>query len=141
MAATPSGQGARWQPGSDGAARRSWSTRYCVLRGGELAFFKDAKSRALGVPCQGEEPLGLRDARCQVAAGYKKKKHVFTLRYGPGTAPYSMGTAQHGTERVWVQHGTGMGTAQRGAAGVSPPSALTPGSATAASGSSTARMR
>lgn len=79
-AATPSGQGARWQPGSDGAARRSWSTRYCVLRGGELAFFKDAKSRALGVPCQGEEPLGLRDARCQVAAGYKKKKHVFTLR-------------------------------------------------------------
>uniref|UniRef100_A0A8B9SIR3 Uncharacterized protein n=1 Tax=Anas platyrhynchos TaxID=8839 RepID=A0A8B9SIR3_ANAPL len=96
-----------------------------------LAFFKDAKSRALGVPCQGEEPLGLRDACCQVAAGYKKKKHVFTLRYGPGTAPYSMGTAQHGTERVWVQHGTGMGTAQRGAAGVSPPSALTPGSATA----------
>lgn len=54
-----------------------------MLRGEELAFFKDAKSRALGVPCQGEEPLGLRNARCQVAAGYKKKKHVFALRYGP----------------------------------------------------------
>ncbi|XP_038035588.2 spectrin beta chain, erythrocytic isoform X2 [Anas platyrhynchos] len=67
------------------ASNRSWSTRYCVLRGGELAFFKDAKSRALGVPCQGEEPLGLRDACCQVAAGYKKKKHVFTLRLSNGS--------------------------------------------------------
>ncbi|NXM07792.1 SPTB1 protein, partial [Tyrannus savana] len=62
------------------ASNRSWSTRYCVLRGGQLAFFKDAKSRALGLPCQGEEPLGLRDARCEVPAGYKKKKHVFKLR-------------------------------------------------------------
>ncbi|NWR39546.1 SPTB1 protein, partial [Tachuris rubrigastra] len=62
------------------ASNRSWSTRYCVLRGGQLAFFKDAKSRALGLPCQGEEPLGLRNARCEVPAGYKKKKHVFKLR-------------------------------------------------------------
>ncbi|NXP63969.1 SPTB1 protein, partial [Chloropsis cyanopogon] len=62
------------------ASNRSWSTRYCVLRGGQLAFFKDAKSRALGLPCQGEEPLGLWDARCEVPAGYKKKKHVFKLR-------------------------------------------------------------
>ncbi|NXF54560.1 SPTB1 protein, partial [Oceanites oceanicus] len=62
------------------ASNRSWSTRYCVLRGGQLAFFKDAKSRALGLPCHGEEPLGLRDALCEVAAGYKKKKHVFKLR-------------------------------------------------------------
>ncbi|XP_021258299.1 spectrin beta chain, erythrocytic isoform X2 [Numida meleagris] len=67
------------------ASNRSWSTRYCVLRGEELAFFKDAKSRALGVPCQGEEPLGLRNARCQVAAGYKKKKHVFALRLSNGS--------------------------------------------------------
>ncbi|NXL68275.1 SPTB1 protein, partial [Chordeiles acutipennis] len=62
------------------ASNRSWSTRYCVLRGGQLAFFKDAKSRALGLPCHGEEPLGLQDALCEVAAGYKKKKHVFKLR-------------------------------------------------------------
>ncbi|NXT67005.1 SPTB1 protein, partial [Chaetops frenatus] len=62
------------------ASNRSWSTRYCVLRGGQLAFFKDAKSRALGLPCQGEEPLGLWDARCEVPTGYKKKKHVFKLR-------------------------------------------------------------
>ncbi|NWU87304.1 SPTB1 protein, partial [Onychorhynchus coronatus] len=67
------------------ASNRSWSTRYCVLRGGQLAFFKDAKSRALGLPCQGEEPLGLRDARCEVPAGYKKKKHVFKLRLSNGS--------------------------------------------------------
>uniref|UniRef100_A0A8C3KFD8 Spectrin beta chain n=1 Tax=Calidris pygmaea TaxID=425635 RepID=A0A8C3KFD8_9CHAR len=64
---------------------QSWSTRYCVLRGGQLAFFKDAKSRALGLPCHGEEPLGLRDALCEVAAGYKKKKHVFKLRLSNGS--------------------------------------------------------
>nr|XP_054490267.1 spectrin beta chain, erythrocytic isoform X1 [Agelaius phoeniceus] len=67
------------------ASNRSWSTRYCVLRGGQLAFFKDAKSRALGLPCQGEEPLGLWDARCEVPAGYKKKKHVFKLRLSNGS--------------------------------------------------------
>ncbi|NWI51468.1 SPTB1 protein, partial [Calyptomena viridis] len=67
------------------ASNRSWSTRYCVLRGGQLAFFKDAKSRALGLPCQGEEPLGLHDARCEVPAGYKKKKHVFKLRLSNGS--------------------------------------------------------
>ncbi|NXJ57837.1 SPTB1 protein, partial [Spizaetus tyrannus] len=73
------------------ASNRSWSTRYCVLRGGQLAFFKDAKSRALGLPCHGEEPLGLRDALCEVAAGYKKKKHVFKLRLSNGS--------------VWLFHG------------------------------------
>ncbi|XP_069713311.1 spectrin beta chain, erythrocytic [Phaenicophaeus curvirostris] len=67
------------------ASNRSWSTRYCVLRGGQLAFFKDAKSRALGLPCHGEEPLALRDALCEVAAGYKKKKHVFKLRLSNGS--------------------------------------------------------
>ncbi|XP_065491515.1 spectrin beta chain, erythrocytic [Caloenas nicobarica] len=67
------------------ASNRSWSTRYCVLRGGQLAFFKDAKSRALGLPCHGEEPLGLRDALCEVALGYKKKKHVFKLRLSNGS--------------------------------------------------------
>uniref|UniRef100_A0A8C8AIR1 Spectrin beta chain n=1 Tax=Otus sunia TaxID=257818 RepID=A0A8C8AIR1_9STRI len=67
------------------ASNRSWSTRYCVLRGGQLAFFKDAKSRALGLPCHGEEPLGLQDALCEVATGYKKKKHVFKLRLSNGS--------------------------------------------------------
>uniref|UniRef100_A0A8C8SH16 Spectrin beta chain n=1 Tax=Pelusios castaneus TaxID=367368 RepID=A0A8C8SH16_9SAUR len=59
--------------------RRSWNTLYCVLRSSELAFYKDAKSLALGVPYHGEEPFQLRNALCNVAADYKKKKHVFKL--------------------------------------------------------------
>uniref|UniRef100_K7FTW3 PH domain-containing protein n=1 Tax=Pelodiscus sinensis TaxID=13735 RepID=K7FTW3_PELSI len=62
------------------ASNRSWATLYCVLRRSELAFYKDAKSLALGVPYHGEEPFQLWNALCQVATGYKKKKHVFKLR-------------------------------------------------------------
>uniref|UniRef100_A0A670J6R8 Spectrin beta chain n=1 Tax=Podarcis muralis TaxID=64176 RepID=A0A670J6R8_PODMU len=61
------------------ASNRSWNTLYCVLRNSELTFFKDAKSLALGVPYHGEEPFRLKNAFCEVAAGYKKKKHVFNL--------------------------------------------------------------
>ncbi|KAH1172387.1 spectrin beta chain, erythrocytic [Mauremys mutica] len=67
------------------ASNRSWNTLYCVLRSSELAFYKDAKSLALGVPYHGEEPFQLRNALCDVATGYKKKKHVFKLRLGNGS--------------------------------------------------------
>lgn len=59
---------------------RSWNHLYCVLRNSELTFYKDAKNLALGVPYHGEEPLALRHAICEIAANYKKKKHVFKLR-------------------------------------------------------------
>lgn len=59
---------------------RSWNNLYCVLRNSELTFYKDAKNLALGVPYHGEEPLALRHAICEIAANYKKKKHVFKLR-------------------------------------------------------------
>uniref|UniRef100_A0A8C6XW40 Spectrin beta chain n=1 Tax=Naja naja TaxID=35670 RepID=A0A8C6XW40_NAJNA len=62
------------------ASNRSWNTLYCVLRNSELTFYKDAKSLALGVPYHGEEPFWLKNALCEVAADYKKKKHVFKLR-------------------------------------------------------------
>ncbi|XP_060133827.1 spectrin beta chain, erythrocytic isoform X2 [Zootoca vivipara] len=67
------------------ASNRSWNTLYCVLRNSELTFFKDAKSLALGVPYHGEEPFRLKNAFCEVAAGYKKKKHVFKLRLSNGS--------------------------------------------------------
>ncbi|KAM9146829.1 spectrin beta chain, erythrocytic isoform 2-T3 [Pangshura tecta] len=67
------------------ASNRSWNTLYCVLRSSELAFYKDAKSLALGVPYHGEEPFQLRNALCDVATGYKKKKYVFKLRLGNGS--------------------------------------------------------
>lgn len=62
------------------ASNRSWNNLYCVLRNSELTFYKDAKNLALGVPYHGEEPLALRHAICEIAASYKKKKHVFKLR-------------------------------------------------------------
>ncbi|ETE72727.1 Spectrin beta chain, erythrocyte, partial [Ophiophagus hannah] len=64
---------------------RSWNTLYCVLRNSELTFYKDAKSLALGVPYHGEEPFWLKNALCEVAADYKKKKHVFKLRLSNGS--------------------------------------------------------
>uniref|UniRef100_A0A8C6XTQ7 Spectrin beta chain n=1 Tax=Naja naja TaxID=35670 RepID=A0A8C6XTQ7_NAJNA len=67
------------------ASNRSWNTLYCVLRNSELTFYKDAKSLALGVPYHGEEPFWLKNALCEVAADYKKKKHVFKLRLSNGS--------------------------------------------------------
>ncbi|KAL8182959.1 UNVERIFIED_CONTAM: hypothetical protein K2H54_009512 [Gekko kuhli] len=67
------------------ASNRSWNTLYCVLRNSELAFYKDAKSLALGVPYHGEEPFQMKNAFCEVAADYKKKKHVFKLRLSNGS--------------------------------------------------------
>uniref|UniRef100_A0A674J021 Spectrin beta chain n=1 Tax=Terrapene triunguis TaxID=2587831 RepID=A0A674J021_9SAUR len=69
-------------------SHRSWNTLYCVLRSSELAFYKDAKSLALGVPYHGEEPFQLRNALCDVATGYKKKKHVFKLSPPQASAGY-----------------------------------------------------
>ncbi|XP_020026504.2 spectrin beta chain, erythrocytic [Castor canadensis] len=67
------------------ASNRSWNNLYCVLRNSELTFYKDAKNLALGVPYHGEEPLALRHAVCEIAANYKKKKHVFKLRLSNGS--------------------------------------------------------
>ncbi|XP_036111688.1 spectrin beta chain, erythrocytic [Molossus molossus] len=67
------------------ASNRSWNSLYCVLRNSELTFYKDAKNLALGVPYHGEEPLALRHAICEIAANYKKKKHVFKLRLSNGS--------------------------------------------------------
>ncbi|XP_060031701.1 spectrin beta chain, erythrocytic [Erinaceus europaeus] len=67
------------------ASNRSWNNLYCVLRNSQLTFYKDAKNLALGVPYHGEEPLALRHAICEIAANYKKKKHVFKLRLSNGS--------------------------------------------------------
>uniref|UniRef100_A0A674HA16 Calponin-homology (CH) domain-containing protein n=1 Tax=Taeniopygia guttata TaxID=59729 RepID=A0A674HA16_TAEGU len=64
------------------AANRSWQSLYCVLRGGVLSVFKDARGAGAGVPWHGETPTPLRGARCQPATAYRKRKHVFRLGYG-----------------------------------------------------------
>ncbi|XP_043930077.1 spectrin beta chain, erythrocytic-like isoform X2 [Protopterus annectens] len=67
------------------ASNRSWISLYCVLKNGELSFYKDAKSFTSLITYHGEEPFNLKDAFCQAASGYKKKKHVFRLRLSNGS--------------------------------------------------------
>lgn len=49
-----------------------------------MGFYKDAKTAASGIPYHSEVPVSLKEAICEVALDYKKKKHVFKLRWeGP----------------------------------------------------------
>lgn len=59
---------------------RSWHNVYCVINNQEMGFYKDAKSAASGIPYHSEVPVSLKEAICEVALDYKKKKHVFKLR-------------------------------------------------------------
>lgn len=61
---------------------RSWQNVYCVLRKGSLGFYKDGKSASNGIPFHGEVPISLGEAVCEIAHDYKKRKHVFKLRWG-----------------------------------------------------------
>ncbi|XP_028917531.1 spectrin beta chain, non-erythrocytic 2 isoform X2 [Ornithorhynchus anatinus] len=61
------------------AANRSWQAVYCVLRRGNLGFYKDARAAGLGVPYHGEVPVSLARAQGSVALDYRKRKHVFKL--------------------------------------------------------------
>ncbi|XP_034721453.1 spectrin beta chain, non-erythrocytic 1-like [Etheostoma cragini] len=69
-----------WEGHNKKASNRSWHHVYCVITNQEVAFYKDGKAAAAGVPYHGELPVGLKDATCDVASEYKKKKHVFKLR-------------------------------------------------------------
>uniref|UniRef100_A0A3Q3FUW8 Spectrin beta chain n=1 Tax=Labrus bergylta TaxID=56723 RepID=A0A3Q3FUW8_9LABR len=57
----------------------SWHNVYCVINNQEMGFYKDSKAASQGVPYHNEVPVGLKEATCEVASEYKKKKHVFKL--------------------------------------------------------------
>lgn len=61
---------------------RSWHNVYCVINQQEIGFYKDQKSASQGIPYHSEIPVSLKDAICDVALDYKKKKHVFKLKWG-----------------------------------------------------------
>ncbi|XP_068195760.1 spectrin beta chain, erythrocytic isoform X1 [Antennarius striatus] len=67
------------------ASSRSWNSLYCVLKPGQIAAYKDAKSYGHGVTYHAEEPLALANASWEVLANYKKKKHVSKLRLADGS--------------------------------------------------------
>uniref|UniRef100_A0AAQ4RQJ9 Spectrin beta chain n=1 Tax=Gasterosteus aculeatus aculeatus TaxID=481459 RepID=A0AAQ4RQJ9_GASAC len=64
-----------WEGHNKKASSRSWHNVYCVINQQEMGFYKDQKSAGQGIPYHSEIPVTLKDAICEVALDYKKKKH------------------------------------------------------------------
>lgn len=73
-----------WEGHNKKASSRSWHNVYCVINQQEMGFYKDQKSAGQGIPYHQEIPVSLKDAVCEVATEYKKKKHVFKLKITDG---------------------------------------------------------
>ncbi|XP_040905112.1 spectrin beta chain, non-erythrocytic 1 isoform X2 [Toxotes jaculatrix] len=73
-----------WEGHNKKASSRSWHNVYCVINQQEMGFYKDQKSAGQGIPYHSEIPISLKDAVCEVALDYKKKKHVFKLKITDG---------------------------------------------------------
>ncbi|KAJ8387309.1 hypothetical protein AAFF_G00158050 [Aldrovandia affinis] len=73
-----------WEGPNKKASSRSWHNVYCVINNHEMGFYKDSKAASQGIPYHNEIPVTLKDAVCEVAIDYKKKKHVFKLRISDG---------------------------------------------------------
>uniref|UniRef100_G3PBD2 Spectrin beta chain n=1 Tax=Gasterosteus aculeatus aculeatus TaxID=481459 RepID=G3PBD2_GASAC len=76
-----------WEGHNKKASSRSWHNVYCVINQQEMGFYKDQKSAGQGIPYHSEIPVTLKDAICEVALDYKKKKHVFKLNSHSTPAP------------------------------------------------------
>ncbi|XP_027721031.1 spectrin beta chain, non-erythrocytic 1 isoform X1 [Vombatus ursinus] len=73
-----------WEAHNKKASSRSWHNVYCVINNQEMGFYKDSKAASSGIPYHSEIPVTLKEASCEVAVDYKKKKHVFKLRLNDG---------------------------------------------------------
>uniref|UniRef100_A0A1A8R999 Spectrin beta chain n=1 Tax=Nothobranchius pienaari TaxID=704102 RepID=A0A1A8R999_9TELE len=73
-----------WEGHNKKASNRSWHNVYCVINNQEMGFYKDQKSAIQGIPYHSEIPVSLKDAVCEVAVDYKKKRHVFKLKVTDG---------------------------------------------------------
>ncbi|KAM6922894.1 spectrin beta chain, non-erythrocytic 1-like isoform 1-T1 [Lycodopsis pacificus] len=73
-----------WEGHNKKASSRSWHNVYCVINQQEMGFYKDQKSASQGIPYHSEIPVSLKEAICEVALDYKKKKHVFKLKITDG---------------------------------------------------------
>uniref|UniRef100_A0A669Q4D4 Spectrin beta chain n=1 Tax=Phasianus colchicus TaxID=9054 RepID=A0A669Q4D4_PHACC len=65
-----------WETHSKKASSRSWHNVYCVINNQEMGFYKDSKAAASGIPYHNEIPVSLKEAVCEIAVDYKKKKHL-----------------------------------------------------------------
>ncbi|KAG8449507.1 hypothetical protein GDO86_016232 [Hymenochirus boettgeri] len=84
------------------AANRSWNTLYCVVKNNLIYFYKDVKCFAANETFQGEQPLLLNGASCEIVSDYKKKKHVFRLRINDGNEWIFQGKDEADLQ-AWVQ--------------------------------------
>ncbi|XP_034086451.1 spectrin beta chain, non-erythrocytic 1-like isoform X4 [Gymnodraco acuticeps] len=78
---------------------RSWVNLYCVLKEGEMGFYKDAKNMATSY--NNEPLLNLSHCHCDVTNGYKKKKNVFTLKTKDGSE-FLFHAKDEDDLKVWV---------------------------------------
>ncbi|EGW07845.1 Spectrin beta chain, brain 1 [Cricetulus griseus] len=91
-----------WETHNKKASSRSWHNVYCVINNQEMGFYKDAKSAASGIPYHSEVPVSLKEAVCEVALDYKKKKHVFKLRLNDGNE-YLFQAKDDEEMNTWIQ--------------------------------------
>ncbi|XP_007440802.1 spectrin beta chain, non-erythrocytic 1-like [Python bivittatus] len=91
-----------WESHSKKASNRSWHNVYCVINNQEMGFYKDAKAASSGIPYHSEIPVSLKEAVCEVAVEYKKKKHVFKLRLTDGNE-YLFQAKDEEEMNTWIQ--------------------------------------
>uniref|UniRef100_A0A8B9KMK5 Spectrin beta chain n=1 Tax=Astyanax mexicanus TaxID=7994 RepID=A0A8B9KMK5_ASTMX len=91
-----------WEGHNKKASNRSWHNVYCVINNQEMGFYKDNKNAGQGIPYHNEIPVSLKDAVCEVAVDYKKKKHVFKLRVTDGNE-YLFQAKDDEEMNTWIQ--------------------------------------
>uniref|UniRef100_A0A672T160 Spectrin beta chain n=1 Tax=Sinocyclocheilus grahami TaxID=75366 RepID=A0A672T160_SINGR len=121
-----------WEGLNKKASSRSWHNVYCVINNHEMGFYKDNKSAAQGVPYHSEIPISLKDAVCEVAIGYKKKKHVFKLRVTDGNE-YLFQAKDDEEMNTWIQaiQNAGSGSSSSEKSEITPSNQSTPASSRA----------
>uniref|UniRef100_A0A8C2KKM5 Spectrin beta chain n=1 Tax=Cyprinus carpio TaxID=7962 RepID=A0A8C2KKM5_CYPCA len=121
-----------WEGHNKKASSRSWHNVYCVINNHEMGFYKDNKSAAQGVPYHSEIPISLKDAVCEVAVDYKKKKHVFKLRVTDGNE-YLFQAKDDEEMNTWIQaiQNAGSGSSSSEKSEITPSNQSTPASSRA----------
>lgn len=121
-----------WEGHNKKASSRSWHNVYCVINTHEMGFYKDNKSAAQGIPYHSEIPISLKDAVCEVAVDYKKKKHVFKLRVTDGNE-YLFQAKDDEEMNTWIQaiQNAGSGSSSSEKSEITPSNQSTPASSRA----------
>ncbi|KAG5278565.1 hypothetical protein AALO_G00100330 [Alosa alosa] len=112
-----------WEGHNKKASNRSWHNVYCVINNQEMGFYKDNKNASQGIPYHNEIPVSLREAVCEVATDYKKKKHVFKLKVTDGNE-YLFQAKDDEEMNTWIQaiQNASMGSASSDKSEITPSS-------------------